>query len=57
MRPASVRAPPLTKESAVSTSSGRPTAVTIKPAIARGKFAPAFAPKNGGNIRFPAPKT
>ena len=35
---------------------GRITAVIRKAAMAKGIFSPAFCPRNGGKIRFPAPK-
>lgn len=35
---------------------GNATAVIRKVAIANGVLSPAFCPKNGGKIRFPAPK-
>ena len=37
-------------------STGNTTAVNKKPAIAVNVCSPAFYPKNGGKIKFPAPK-
>ena len=41
---------------AVMPSSGRPTPVVTKPAMATSTWSPAACPSAGGKIRLPAPK-
>lgn len=47
---------PLNLATAITPSTGNTTAVMQNPNMARGMLVVTFCPKNGGNIRFPAPK-
>ena len=47
---------PLNLATAITPSTGKATAVIQNPSMANGVLIVAFCPKNGGKIKFPAPK-
>ena len=50
------RSSPSNRATTTTPSTGSTTAVMRKPAMAAGAAEPAFCPRKGGKIRFPAPK-
>ena len=50
------RSSPSKRATTTTPSTGSTTAVARKPSMATGVWLPAFCPRKGGKIRFPAPK-